>query len=329
VSRGIEITGRFSRLLLAVVAVLVPAISIAQSTATMSRVGILSWSSCANLPAALMTGLADLGYIPDKTFTMECRSAEQSYDRLVPAAEELVRARVDVIVALSHPAARAARLATDLTPIVMIASGDPVASGLVDSLAHPGGNVTGLTYYATELTGKRLEILREMVPTISVIGVLANPAVAYLPFEKDTKRAAAALGVRLATHQVAMAADLADAFTTMAKEDVDAVFILPDLMLSSEAGQIAELALRHHLPTMAWGGWFTRAGGLIAYSAEYANMSRTLASYVDKVLRGAKPGDLPVDQPTRFVLSINLKTAKALGIEVPRELEARAEELIE
>jgi putative ABC transport system substrate-binding protein len=211
----------------------------------------------------------------------------------------------------------------------MIASGDPVASGLVNSLARPGGNVTGLSYYATELTGKRLEFLRDMVPSISVIGVPANPAVAYLPFEEDTRRAAATLGLRVAIHQVCKAADLKDAFADMATEGVDAVFILPDLMLSTEAKQIAELALHHRLPTMAWGGWFTKAGGLMAYSAEYANMSRSLASYVDKIVKGAKPGDLPIDQPTRFVLSINLNTAKALDIEVPRGVAVRAEELIE
>jgi putative ABC transport system substrate-binding protein len=276
-----------------------------------------------------MRGLAELGYIPGQTLTMVCSSAEQSYDRLPSAASELVRLPVDIIVALSHPAARAARLATDTVPIVMIASGDPVAAGLVKSLARPGGNVTGLTYYATELTEKRLELLREMVPSAAVIGVLANPAVAYLPFEDDTKRAAAALRVRVAIHPVSATTDLESAFMVMVTEGVDAVFILPDLMLGSEAGQIAELALRHHLPTMAWGGWFTKAGGLMAYSANYGNMSRTLAIYIDKILKGARPGDIPVDQPTRFVLSINLKTAKALDINVPRDLAALAEELIE
>jgi putative ABC transport system substrate-binding protein len=259
---------------------------------------------------------------------LECRSGERNYDRLLPAAQELVQARVDVIVATSHPTAQAAHLATDTVPIVMIASGDPVGSGLARSLAHPGGNVTGLSYYATELTEKRLELLHEMVPGASVIGVLSNPLVAYLPFEEDTKKAAGSLNLRLAIHELTSAADLGPAFDEMAR-GVDAVFVLPDLMLSDEAAQIAELALRHRLPTMAWGGWFTNAGGLMAYSAEYGDMSRTLATYVDKILKGARPSDLPIDQPTRFVLSVNLKTANALGISIPPLILSRVDETIE
>lgn len=297
--------------------------------AGMPKIGLLSWSSCERLPGSLMAGLAELGYIPGKTFTLDCRSAEQNYDRLLPAAEDLVRAGVDVIVATSHPTARAAHLATETVPIVMIASGEPIGSGLVHSLAHPGGNVTGLSYYATELTEKRLEMLRDMVPSASVIGVLSNPAVAYLPFEEDTKRAARSLNVRLAFHAVSSPADIAAAFAVMPTEGVNAVFILPDLMLGSQAEQIAELALRDGMPTMAWGGWFTKAGVLMAYSAEYPAMGRTLATYVDKILKGAKPADLPVDQPTRFVLSINLKTARALGIEIPQRLAAQADEMVE
>lgn len=300
----------------------------AQTTAV-PRVGLLSWSSCARLPNALMAGLAELGYVQGKTFTLECRSGEQSYDQLMPAAQDLVRAGVNVIIAMSHPTAQAARSVTDTVPIVMIASGDPVGSGLVKSLAHPGGNVTGLTYYATELTEKRLELLREMVPSASLIGVLSNPAVAYLPFEKDTERTARLLNLRLAIHETTLSADLAPAFAEMVREGVNAVFVLPDLMFSSEAQQIAELALRHHLPTMAWGGWFTKAGVLMAYSAEYGNMGRILAGYVDKVLRGERPGDIPVDQPTRFLLSVNLRTAKALGLTVPTLILSRVDGVVE
>lgn len=317
---------RISWALLTILALASP--GMAQSTA-MPRIGLLSWSSCTRLPTALMAGLADLGYIPGRTFQLECRSGEKSYDGLLPAAQDLVRAGVDVIVATNHPTAQAAHLATNSVPIVIIASGDPVGSGLADSLAHPGGNVTGLTYYATELTEKRLELLREMVPTASVIGVLSNPIVAYLPFEEDTKRAAGSLKLRLAIHEVTSPADLVPAFAEMAEEGGQAVFVLPDLMLSDEAAQIAELALRYRLPTMAWGGWFTKAGGLMAYSAEYNNMSRTLATYVDKVLKGAKPSDLPIDQPTHFILSVNMKTANALGISIPPLILGRVGEIIE
>lgn len=317
---------RLYQTVIAVVALTMPGMV---KSKEMPRIGLLAWSSCASLPSALMAGLADLGYFPGKTFTLECQSAEQSDDRLLPAARKLVQKGVDVIVALSHPAARAARQATATVPIVMIASGDPVAAGLVSSLAHPGGNVTGSTYYATELTEKRLEILHELVPAAAAVGVLSNPVVAYLPFEQDAKRAAASLKLRLFVHQVAAPAGLARAFAEMARQHVGAVFVLPDLMFSSNAKQIAELALQYNLPTMAWGGWFTKAGCLAAYSAQYAAISRTLASYVDKILKGARPGDLPVDQPTRFDLSVNLKTAKALGLQVPPLILSGADELIE
>lgn len=301
---------------------------LAQTTA-MPRVGLLSWSSCTRLPNPLITGLAELGYVQGKTFILECRSGEQNYDQLMPAAQDLVRVGVNVIVAMSHPTARAAREATDKVPIVMIASGDPVGSGLVKSLAHPGGNITGLTYYATELTEKRLEMLREMVPSASVIGVLSNPAVNYLPFEEDTKRAARLLDLRLIIHQTTSPADLARAFSEMSREGANAVFVLPDLMFGGEAQQIAELALRHHLPSMAWGGWFTKAGVLMAYSADYGDMGRVLARYIDKVLKGEHPGDIPVDQPTRFLLSVNLSTAKAIGVSVPPLILSRVDEVVE
>ena len=196
----------------------------------------------------------------------------------------------------------------------MIASGDPVASGLVKSLDHPGGNVTGLTYYATELTAKRLELLRDVVPNLTKVGVLANPVVSYLPFEKDTLRSAAALGLRVVIHHVSEPADIDRAIEQMQKEEVGALFVLPDLMLASEAERIGRVALLHRLPTMAWGQWFTKAGCLMAYSAEYPNLTRSLAGFVDKILKGANPGDLPINQPYLFRLSINSASAQALGI---------------
>jgi putative ABC transport system substrate-binding protein len=204
-----------------------------------------------------------------------------------------------------------------------------VAAGLARSLAIPGGNLTGVSYYATELTAKRLELLKEMIPEISTIDVLANPVVSYLPFETDTKRAGGRLGVAVRIHQVSKPGDLASAFTAMKAGNAQAVFVLPDLMLANSAQRIAALALEHRLPTMAWGTWFTQAGCLMAYSAQYDYLIYRLAHYVDRILKGAKPGDLPIEQPMRFILSINLKTAKALGLGVPQTILLRADEIIE
>jgi putative tryptophan/tyrosine transport system substrate-binding protein len=285
------------------------------------------WPNCD--ASSLESGLRDLGYIPGTTVIINCRSADRRYERLPAAAAELVKLNVDVIVAPSHPTAQAAHDATQTIPIVMIASGDPVASGLVKSLGHPGGNVTGLTYYATELTAKRLELLREAVPNLTKIGVLANPVVDYLPFKNDTLRAAAALGLVVVVHNVSEPPDVDVAIEEMANEGAGAVFVLPDLMLASQSDRIGRVALSHRLPTMAWGQWFTRDGCLMAYSAEYPNMTRSLAGFVDKILKGAKPGDLPIDQPYLFRLSVNPTTARALGITLSPSFVARVDDEIE
>jgi len=314
--------------LVLLLAVLPAASVFAQPASKVPRIGWLSfWKTCET--SSFESGLRDFGYVPGTSVVIECRTAARRYDRLPIAAEELVQLGVDVIVATSQPEARAAIEATKTIPIVMIASGDPVGSGLVKSLSHPGGNVTGLTYYATELTAKRLELLREAVPGITRIGVLANPAVAYLPFETDTLRAAASLRLSVAVHQVSEPPDIDIAVAEMANEGVAAVFVLPDMMLAGEAERIAAVALRHRLPTMAWGFWFTEAGGLLSYSAEYPNMIQSLAGIVDKIIKGAKPGDIPIDQPTLFRLSINQRTARALGIALPPSLLALANEVIE
>jgi putative tryptophan/tyrosine transport system substrate-binding protein len=277
----------------------------------------------------LESGLRDLGYVPGTSVVIDCRSAGGRYERLPTAAAALVDLNVDVIVANSQPTAQAAHDATQKIPIVMIASGDPVASGLVKSLDRPGGNVTGLTYYATELTAKRLELLREAVPNLTRIGVLANPVVAYLPFENDTLRAAAALGLGVVIDHVSEPADIDSAIEKMPGEGVGAVFVLPDLMLADQAERIGRVALLHRLPTMAWGSWFTKAGCLMAYSAEYPNMTRSLADFVDKILKGAKPGDLPIDQPYLFRLSINPNTARVLGITLSPSFVDRVDDEIE
>jgi putative tryptophan/tyrosine transport system substrate-binding protein len=321
--------GRIGRAPMALLLTLfVDASASGQAGSKVPHIGWLDfWPSCD--ASSLESGLRDLGYIPGTSVVVDCRSADRRYERLPTAAAKLVALNVDVIVATSQPTAQAAHDATQTIPIVMIASGDPVAAGLVKSLDHPGGNVTGLSYYATELTAKRLELLREAVPNLTKVGVLANPVVSYLPFENDTLRAAAALGLGVVIHHVSEPGDIDSAIEQMQSEGVGAVFVLPDLMLADQAERVGRLALSHRLPTMAWGQWFTKAGGLMAYSAEYPNMTRSLADYVGKILKGAKPGDLPIDQPYLFRLSINPATARALGITFSPSFITRVDDEIE
>jgi putative tryptophan/tyrosine transport system substrate-binding protein len=316
-----------TRALVCLIALGSPTVVVAQSAVPHPRIGLLTWGAC-EMPD-LIAGLRDLGRIPGENITIECRSAGKRYDGLATATAELVRLPVDVIVSESQPAGHMARSITKTVPIVTILSGDPVGSGLVQSLSNPGGNLTGLTYYATELTAKRLELLQEVVPGISSIGVLANPVVSYLPFEEDTKRAAQALGLALVVRQVREPGELDAAVHQMKAEGAQAVFVLPDVMFAHEAKRIADLALAERLPLMAWGGWFTEAGGLMAYSADYATLVRRLAVYVDKILKGAQPGNLPIEQPDRFDLSVNLRTARTLGLTIPPEFLARADKVVE
>ena len=303
-------------------------------TASTPRIGLLSWSSCDERWVRIefgsfLDGLSERGYKPGETVVYDCRSAGGHYHGLATAAATLVQVPVDVIVTTSQPAGTAAHAATDIIPIVTIVSGDPMAAGLARSLARPGGNLTGVSYYATELTAKRLELLKETIPQVATVGVLANPDVSYLPFEDDTKRAAGRLGLALKVHQVSEPAHLAAAFSEMEAEHVQAVFVLPDVMFAHQAQTIADLALEHRLPTMTWGSWFATAGCLMAYSADYDAMDRRLAYYVDRILKGAKPGDLPIEQPTTFRLLVNLRTAQTLGITVPQSIMLLADEVIE
>lgn len=313
--------------------VIFPVLAYAQSPAAQDpRIGYLVWSSCERIlggNSSSVRGLRDLGYTPGENITIECRSAGKDYDGITPAVIELLSLEVDVLVAPSHPIARAVHDATDTTPIVAILSGDPVGSGLARSLAKPSGNLTGLTYYATELTGKRLDLLMKAVPGVTTVDVLANPNVSFLPFEEDTVRAARRLGVMVRIRHVSEPSELSNLFTTMKAESAQAVFVLPDLMFATEAPRIAALALEHGLPSMSWGYWFTNSGCLMSYSTRYPEIGYRLAYYVDRILKGAKPGDLPIEQPVNFELSINLKTAKALGLALPQSLLLRADRFIE
>jgi len=303
----------------------------AQPRARVPRVGVLTWETCPAQDSTFGVALQSRGYVWGRTIQIVCRSAEGDYDRLTEAAAALAAQKVDVIAALTHITAYAAHRATQAIPIVMITSGDPIATGLVASLARPGGNLTGLTYYASELVQKRMQLLKEMLPGAARFAALTNPESAHVfgLYRTDAERAARALGLQLLTTEVSQPRDLSQRFEDMVKGGAQGLLVLTDPMLSSHAPRIAELAAQHRLPAMYWAPWFVDAGGLAAYSADYDDLVRRAVHYVDRILRGAKPADLPVEQPTRFELVINLKTARALGLTIPPALRFRADRVIE
>jgi putative ABC transport system substrate-binding protein len=311
----------------------IPNFAVAQSSPTdVPVIGYLSWWPCktpSSMSPDISRGLTDLGHKLGETIMIECRSANKSPEGLATASAELVELRVDVIVSTSEPAARAAYGATKTIPIVSVFSGDPIGAGMARSLAQPGGNATGVSYYATELTGKRLDLLKKAVPKLTTVDVLSNPDVSYFPFEEDTKRAAGLLGIAVRVHHVRGPTDIDKAFATMKVENAQAVFVLPDLMLGGEGERIAALALEQQLPSMAWGYWYADQGCLLAYSARYDDLEYRLGYYIDRILNGAKPGDLPIEQPTQYSLSVNLKTANALGLKLPQTLLLQADNFIE
>jgi putative tryptophan/tyrosine transport system substrate-binding protein len=284
------------------------------------------------LAEALRQGLHDLGYVEGQHFVVEIRYAAGSEERLRDLAAELVQLKVDVIVAPGAAASRAAQHATRTIPIVMAGTFDPVAGGFVASLAQPGGNITGLSYLGDELQGKRLELLKETVPQSTRIGILANPAFpAHASRLHTLTEAARALGLHLHVVEVHRADEVDTALAVMARAGVDAVLVLEDaVVLNSERGRVvAALAATHRLPVMyAWREWVVE-GCLMSYGPNFVDTWRRVATYVDKILKGTKPADLPVEQPVKFDLVINLKTAKALGITMPPSLLLLADEVIQ
>ena len=272
--------------------------------------------------------LQALGFIEGKTIILEVRGAEGRVDRLPALAAELVQLNVDVIVAWGVEPLEAVRKATNRIPIVMVARGDPVATGFVASLAKPGGNITGVTVAGPEIAGKRLELLKEALPGLSRVAVLRDPAhePAYL---HETESAARALNLRLLVLTVRAAADLDGAIKVAVKQRAQAMLINETSMLSAHRAQLAELAIRNRLPVI--GSWkpSAQAGFLMSYGPETSDLFRRPATYVDRILKGAKPADLPIEQPRTFEMVINLKTAKALGLSLPRQLLLRADQIIE
>jgi len=310
----------------------------AQPSAKIPRIGLMVTGSLQSPEArvqldAFRQGLRQLGYTEGRNIAIEYRGADGRIERFPNLAAELVRLEVDLIFAANTRAALAARQATSTIPIVSAVMGDPVEDGLVASLAQPGGNVTGLTFLAPELTAKRMQLLKDALPNVSRVAALWHPG-AYGERTMDdmlkaTEAAARTLGVQLQLIEVRAAGELERAFSTMMKERAEALFLFPTPMLFLARRRIIELAATNRLPSVSQAREFVELGGLIAYGANINDLFRRSTVYVDKILKGAKPADLPVEQPTRFELVINLKTAKTLGIDLPLGLMIRADEMIE
>jgi len=297
------------------------------------RIGFLGNSTAAleaNLVGPFREGLRDLGYIEGRNIFIEYRWAEGKYERFPELIAELVALNVDIIVTAGTPAALAVKRAMVRIPLVMAAVGDPVGSGLVESLARPGGNFTGLTAIAPDLEGKRLELLREVVPKVSHVSFLLNPDNALtVASEKQAREAAKVLHVDVQFVGVREDSHFNQAFDTIAKERPDAFIVLADRVFLHKRARIVDFAARNRVPAVYPYRELVEAGGLMSFGPNYADMHRRAATYVDKILKGAKPGNLPVEQPTKFELIINLKPAKALGLTIPQSLVLRADEVIQ
>ncbi|HEV3028528.1 MAG TPA: ABC transporter substrate-binding protein, partial [Planctomycetota bacterium] len=302
----------------------------AQAAGKVVRIGVLELGSelTSGPQEAFRQGLRELGYVEGQNVVLEYRFAEGRAERLPDFAAELVRLRMDVIVAGGTPAPLAAKHATGTIPIVMSSAGDPVGTGLVASLAKPGGNVTGLSLRSPELTGKRLQLTKEVVPGLSRVAVLwnaANPIAALVV--RETEDAARTLGVQVQSLEVRGPDDFENALPATVSGGAGALFVVDDPLVFRYRGRIADFAVRNRLPATAFYKAFAEAGGLMTLGPSLADLYRRAAIFVDKILKGAKPGDLPVEQPTKFELVINLKTAKALGLTIPPSLLQRADQV--
>jgi putative ABC transport system substrate-binding protein len=307
----------------------------AQSVGKVPRVGYLSPGSSSDPVRlrrfeAFRQGLRELGYVEGQNIVLEPRWAEGQYARYPALAADLVRLRVGVIVVVGGTATKAAKQVTRTIPIVMSVVVDPVGSGLVPSLARPGGNLTGTSIMATDLIGKQFELLREVVFKVSRMAFLWNPTnPSHAPAISYVKGAARSLGVQLQLLEARDPQEIDRAFAAVTREQAGALVVLPDAIFTNQVRQIAELAVQRRLPSIYGASEYAEAGGLVVYGANLLDLERRAATFVDKILKGAKPGDLPVEQPEKFELIINLKTAKALGLTIPPSLLQRADQVIE
>ena len=317
---------------IAFVLVVTGAVAHAQQPTKISRIGFLNVTSSSTMSArieAFRQGLRELGYVEGENILIEHRHAEGKLDRLREFAAELVRVKVDVIVTTGPTSTRAAKEVTNTIPVVIMNEGDPVASGFVASLARPGGNITGLSILAPELSGKRLELLKEIVPRLSrveVLGTSTTPGNAQSL--KETELAAGALKVQLQYLDILSPKDIETAFRAASKGRVDAVLILQSPVLISQRAQVVDLAAKSRFPAIYSATEFVEDGGLVSYGVSITDLFRRAATYVDKILKGAKPADLPVEQPKKFEFIINLKAAKQIGVTIPPNVLARADRVI-
>ena len=321
----------FASLCLLTTVSLLTGLTEAQLPTKIPRIGYLGGSSSAESDrvAAFRQGLRELGYVEGKNFVIERRYSEGNSDRERSNAAELVRLKVDVIVTVGARPTRAAKEATATIPIVMAQDPDPVGNGFVASLARPGGNITGLSNLGPELGGKRLELLKEVVPRltrVAVFGTSTFPGNAQIL--RETELAAGALKLQLQYLDVLDPKDIETAFQEASKGRAEALLVLAGLVFTSQRRQLADLAIKSRLPAIYYAAEFVEDGGLMTYGANRADLARRAAAYVDKILKGAKPADLPVEQPTKFEFIINLKAAKQIGLTIPQKVLARANQVI-
>ncbi len=311
----------------------VPLASFGQQAAKVARIGFLEASSPSAIAArieAFRQGLRELGYVEGKNVAIEYRYAEGNFDRLPALAAELVRLNVNVIVTGGPTAIPAAKAATTVIPIVMAFDTDPVGSGFAASLAKPGGNITGLSTLAPELSAKQIELLKEIVPKlarVAVLGTASRPGSAHAL--REVENAAKALKVQVQFQDVVDPKGIDAAFLAARKGGADAVLVLGSPLFNANRMELTELASKSRYPVIYDRAEFVEAGGLMTYSVSLADLARRAATYVDKILKGARPGDLPIEQPTKFDLVVNMKTAKALGIKIPNSVLAQATKVIE
>lgn len=306
----------------------------AQQTGKVPRIGYLGQNSEVigrHLLAAFQEGLRERGWVEGQNIVLEVRFADGKVDQLPALVAELIRLKVDVIVTGSSGTTWAAKDATQSIPIVMAASADALGEGLVSSLGHPGGNVTGMTFLAgPEFAGKQLQLLKEAVTTASRVAVLTNPTNrSHAAFAREVKTAAQSLGAQLQVLEASSPDQLDSAFAAMTRERAAALLVLTDSVFVGQRRRLVDLAAKSRLPALYSQREFVDAGGLVSYGPNLRDMFRRAATHVDKILKGAKPGDIPVEQPTKFELAINLKTAKTLGISIPKDMLLRADEVIQ